>query len=149
MFLFFFFLFFPFSVKYELLVALSQTFNTNNNVTNTAPIALKLRLCLFRVKNLYKKYFTPNKVFGWIRKYGQTEINFSLTIKFWPLQCKIIYTSILPSIELHSYFSAFTRERERESVRRIFGRIYIFSSNNFMWKPNTRNYFPSYFPEHN
>ena len=46
--------------------------------------------------------------------------NFSLTIKLGSLQCKIFYNSILPSTELHFYFSASTqtkRERERERER--------------------------------
>jgi len=35
----------------------------------------------FWVKNIYKKYFTPNRMFGWIGKYGQTKINFNLIMK--------------------------------------------------------------------
>ena len=45
-------------------------------------------------------------------------VNFSLTVKLGSLQCKIFYNSILPSTELHFYFSASTetkREREREA----------------------------------
>ena len=83
-----------------------------------APIALKLQLCVVSSEKPLRKIFYTR----WIEKYGQTEINLSLTVKFWPLQCKIIYTSILPSIELHFYFSAFTpRERERERVWSFFG----------------------------
>ena len=87
-------------------------------------------------------------------------VNFSLTVKLGSLQCKIFYNSILPSTELHFYFSASTqtkrereREREREgersSNRVYFRHTYIFSSNNFTCKPNTGNHFPAYFPEHN
>ena len=89
-----------------------------------------LRPCLFWVKNHYGKYFTLNRVFVWTGKYGQTEINFGLTVKFLPLQCKIIYTPILPSAKLPSYFPAFTqtereREREREALAEILSSVFF------------------------
>ena len=45
-----------------------------------APIALKLRLCVVSSeKPLRKNILHPTR---WIEKYGQTEINLSLTVKF-------------------------------------------------------------------
>lgn len=141
MLLLFFFLFFPFSVsrlRWVRLLTPKQCHQHGTHCIETTAV------CCFEWKISTKNILLPTR---WIEKYGQTEINLSLTIKFWPLQCKIIYISILPSIELHSYFSAFTPiERER---LKFFWRIYIFSSNNFTWKSNTRNYFPSYFSEGN
>ena len=46
-------------------------------------------------------------------------VNFSLTVKLGSLQCKIFYNSILPSTELHFYFSASTKQRERERERKV------------------------------
>ena len=74
------------------------------------------------MKNIYGKYFTSDRVFGWTEKYGQIEINFS-----WERE----------------------RERERGFSRDTVRRIYIFSGNNFMCKPNSRNHFSAYFPKRN
>ena len=39
---------------------------------------------------------------------------FSLTVKYQPLKCKIVYTSILPSNHLHPHFHPTQTEKERE-----------------------------------
>ena len=71
------------------------------------------------VKGICKIFYTMGHVWiGW--KIQSNEKWFPLTVKYQPLKCKIVYTSLLPSNQLHPFSAYLNRERERESLNLRF-----------------------------
>ena len=70
------------------------------------------------VKGIWKIFYTMGHVWiGW--KIQSNEKWFPLTVKYQPLKCKIVYTSLLPSNQLHPFSAYLNREREREREREL------------------------------